>query len=213
MATHRRFGINIPMVHLPSFVPEAQAGKRDGASDPYFLYAGRLERTKAPHTLIEPFRRWGKARLVIAGAGRDEPRLRRLAAGSDRIELRGNVPDADLRRLYRDAVALVVPSLTFEIAPLVILEAFREGTPVIARNLGALPEAISDSGGGLVYDDDASLMAALDRLLGDARFRDELGRRAQEGYRALWSPERHVRRYLDIIGEMQGRRAAGMRPA
>lgn len=214
IASHRRFGFDAPMIHLPSFVPDGVAGDDGsvggpvGDGEPYFLYAGRLEHAKGPQTLIAHFRRRGRARLVLAGAGTDEARLRRLAGDDDRIRLLGLVDRTDLRAWYRNAVAVVVPSLNVEILPLVILEAAREGTPVVVRNCGALPEVITESGGGLIYDDDDQLEAALARLLDDPGLRAELGRRARRAYEAQWSAEVHVRRYLEIVADL----AAGSVP-
>jgi len=54
--------------------------------------------------------------------------------------------------LYREALAVVMPSICFEVFPMVILEAFREGTPILARRLGPLPEIIADSQAGLLFE-------------------------------------------------------------
>jgi len=208
MTTHRRHGLDVPIVHLPSFVPDEEpASEKSLAAETYFLYVGRLEHIKGAHTLIEPFRRWGKVLLKIAGTGRHEGELRRLAGGSDRIRFLGHTSGEALRRLYAGAVAVIVPSLCFEIAPLVILEAFREGTPVIVRNRGALPEAVEDSGGGLVYENDAELAAALEKLSSDPDFRDALGRRGLERYRSEWTADAHLTRYLALIEQLREQRA------
>ena len=74
---HREFGLDLPMVHLPHFVPageETAVEKRreyedlQGTPSPPFV--GRLERIKGLQTLIPLFRRWTGARLLIAGTGR-----------------------------------------------------------------------------------------------------------------------------------------------
>jgi glycosyltransferase involved in cell wall biosynthesis len=207
MTTHLQSGLDIPIEHLPSFVPDTGRVSEETSSEGYFLYVGRLEHIKGVHTLIEPFRRWGKVPLTIAGTGSEGRALRRLAGDSDRIQLLGHLSGEPLRRLYAGAIALVVPSLCFEIAPLVILEAFREGTPVIVRNRGALPEAVADSGGGLVYNDDDELVAALERLASDQKLRDELGRRGHDRYCSNWTAEAHVERYLGIIDRLREQRA------
>jgi glycosyltransferase involved in cell wall biosynthesis len=207
---HRRLGLDAPLVHLPNFVPTRASEPAEGSAhppeEPYFLYVGRLETAKGAHTLLPFFRRWNRARLLLAGSGRDEARLRRLAEGCDRIRFLGAVPPADLGALYRGAVAAIVPSLTFELFPLVVLEAFREGTPVVARNLGSLPEILDESRGGVRYDDDRDLATALERLLVDRPWRDALGRRAAEAQARLWSSEAHVERYLGIVREIAARR-------
>jgi glycosyltransferase involved in cell wall biosynthesis len=206
---HRRLGLQAPLVHLPNFVPVSSSDARPAArahGEPYFLYVGRLETAKGAHTLLPFFRRWGRATLLLAGTGGEESRLRRLAEGCDRIRFLGAVSAERLGVLYRDAVAVIVPSLTFELFPLVVLEAFRAGTPVVARNLGSLPEIIAESGGGVSYDDEQDLEAALSRLLSDPSWRDQLGRRAAEAQTRLWSSEAHVERYLGVVQEIAARR-------
>jgi glycosyltransferase involved in cell wall biosynthesis len=147
---HLQMGLNVPIVHLPNFVPwpEAVLPTTDPLNgvvpkEPYFLYVGRLEKLKGLQTLIPSFRRYPKAQLLVAGAGSYESRLRQLAEDSVNIRFLGHVAERQLQALYRQAVALIVPSINFEVtSPLVILEAFRQRTPVISRNLGAMPEII-----------------------------------------------------------------------
>ncbi|MEO6028222.1 MAG: glycosyltransferase [Candidatus Binatia bacterium] len=221
MTTHRRFGLDVPMLHLPSFVPDEGVPLAPGpppaaspAATPYFLYVGRLEHAKGPATLVAHFRQRGPARLLVAGAGSQEAHLRHLADGDPRIELLGRVERADLAALYRDATAVIVPSLNFEMLPLVVLEASRAGTPVVVRNRGALPEMVAESGGGLVYDDDDQLADALATLLRDRERRDTLGRLGRTAYEQQWSTDVHLRRYLAIVADLwAGRQPAGLEPA
>ena len=215
ITTHRRFGLDAPMLHLPSFVPEEPATRPESpaaeGATPYFLYAGRLEQAKGPETLIDHFRRRGQARLLVAGAGSQEARLARLAAGDARITLLGRVDRERLTALYRGAVAVIVPSLNFEMLPLVVLEACRAGTPVVVRNRGALPEMVATSGAGLVYDDDDQLADALALLLRDRARRDELGRRGRAAFEREWSTDVHLGRYLAVVEDLRaGRRPAGL---
>jgi glycosyltransferase involved in cell wall biosynthesis len=85
---------------------------------------------------------------------------------------------------------------------LVTVEALREGTPVIVRNIGAMPEIVQASAGGFVYNTDEELAAAMDRLLADLSFRDELGNRGHQAYQRNWTPDVYMDRYLALIGEL-----------
>src|SRR5206468_11603406 len=121
-ALHHERGLNVPIVHLPHFVPAADPGVStreeltDEAPDaPYFLFVGRLEKLKGLQTLIPIFRRYQKAQLWIAGDGGYLPQLRRLAKGTDNVRFLGYRTKDELQELYRNATALVVPSLSFEI--------------------------------------------------------------------------------------------------
>ncbi|MDX6479031.1 MAG: hypothetical protein QOG29_1618 [Gaiellaceae bacterium] len=202
-AAHAARGFDVPFVQLPLFVPEPR-GLAPAPAEPYFLFAGRLEEYKGVQTLIPLFRRRGD-RLVIAGAGAFEGELRQLAAGAPNIEFAGHLADGELERLYAGAVAVVVPSLLFEVSPAVVLESFANGTPVIARDIGALSELVCDSGGGLLYTREDDLDAALDRIVGE---RDELGRRARRAYEETWSPDAYFARYFALIEQLQAARVA-----
>jgi glycosyltransferase involved in cell wall biosynthesis len=168
---HREMGIKVPVVHLPHFIPSAettpptQVPSAPGASiKPYFLFVGRLEKLKGLQTLIPIFRQYSRARLRIAGTGTFEPHLRQLAAGSRNIEFLGHQSAQQLQTLYRQAVAVIVPSIWFEVFGLVILEAFQQGTPAIVSPWGGMPELIEESGGGFVSKSEKELISALNRL-------------------------------------------------
>jgi glycosyltransferase involved in cell wall biosynthesis len=203
---HQQMGLDVPIVHLPNYVPSMQVASlvSEGAvgrepEQPYFLFVGRLERLKGLQTLIPVFRRYRKARLLIAGTGSDEPWLRRLAADSPNIQFLGYLSQQQLQVLYQGAVAVLVPSSAYEIFGLAGVEAFREQTPVIARNLGGMSEIVKESGGGFTYDTEGELVAAMDRLLADPALRDELGRRGYQAYRRNWTADVHLARYLGVI--------------
>ena len=203
-------GMELPITHLPNFVVSTNSGLTESENsigdlqkDPFFLFVGRLEKLKGLQTLIPVFRRYLKAKLLIAGTGSYEPLLRQLAGNSDNIRFLGHMSEQQLATFYRQATAVLGPSLCMEIFPLVILEAFREQTPAIVRNLGSLPELIKESGGGLIYDTDDELVAAMDRLLADPSNRDDLGRRGCQIYKQKWTEEAHLKRYNDLINDIK----------
>jgi glycosyltransferase involved in cell wall biosynthesis len=206
-----QMGLNVPMAYLPGFIPSADAtawptselsiGRAEGK--PYFLFVGRLEKLKGLQTLIPIFRRYRKAQLLIAGTGNYEPALRQLADGSTNIHFLGYLSEGKLQVLYRQAVAVIVPSICFEMFPLVILESFRQETPVLVNNIGGMPEIIEESGGGLVYHTEEDLIERMDQLLSNSLYRDELGQRGYGSYQQKWTTEPFLKRYLALIQNIQ----------
>lgn len=85
---------------------------------------------------------------------------------------------------------------------MVILEAFREQTPVITRNLGGTPELIRESSGGFIYNSDKELLAAMDRLITDPSCRHDLGRRGYQAYKQIWTVEAHLKTYFELIQDI-----------
>jgi glycosyltransferase involved in cell wall biosynthesis len=209
---HRERGLAaLPLYHLPYFLPGAaddDISPEIGESPrrPYFLFVGRLERIKGLQNVIEVFRAYDKADLLVAGHGEYGEELRARAAGLPHVRFLGRLSHAELRALYRGALASLVPSICYEVFGIVIIESFAMRTPVIAHDLGALPEVVEESGGGFTYRTADELVAALERFRTDPGLRDELGGRGYDAYRQLWSEEPHLRAYFGLLREIADRK-------
>ena len=203
MQNHMNFGFKHPMTLLPSFLPDSpplpvQPPIHDR---PFFFFAGRLEVIKGLQDVIPVFDETIPADLLIAGDGDYGRHLRTLASGRSNVHFRGRLPEEDLRRYYRDAIATVTPSRCYEVFPLVVLESFREGTAILARDLGPYPEIVHETGGGVLFDDQASLQRQLRKLATDPTIATKLGQRGQQGFEARWQESVAIEAYLDIIRE------------
>jgi glycosyltransferase involved in cell wall biosynthesis len=191
------------MVHLPYFMDPIDSDWQWPASRPserpYFLFVGRQETIKGLHTLIDVWDRAPDVDLLVAGEGAEEAQLRARAAKDARIKFLGHVSQRELGALYVHALACVVPSVTYETFGMVNIEAFARKTPVVARDLGPLPEIVQASGGGLTYGTDTELQDALHLLATSPRLRDDLGQRGYAAFRQNWSREAHLERYFDLL--------------
>jgi glycosyltransferase involved in cell wall biosynthesis len=202
---HARRGIDLPMTHLPYFLPGDYTGLPEAASPifdrPYFVVAGRLEKIKGFQDVIEAMRRLPHVDLRIAGSGPFEADLRRQAEGMANVHFAGRLDSGEVAALFRGALAVAVPSLVYETFGYVVLEAFAEKTPVVVRDLGALPELVAESGGGLVFRSQDELVNALTRLAGDADLRIRLGCDGYFARHGIWSEAEHLERYFGLIEE------------
>ena len=221
---HEELGIGGRIVHIPNFVSELPAhplAARSGVDRrPYFLFVGRLERSKGLDTILASFRGYARADLWIAGTGSEEEVVRSAARGMANVRLLGQTSSAELTALYRDAVALVYPSVNYQVgiprhrvsggngAPLVVMEAFSQRTPVVARDIGSVGAILAESGGGLTYRTEEELLATMDLLLDDPGYRDRIGSCGYEAYRRTWTADAHLGRYLELIAEIEEGRAA-----
>lgn len=203
---HSAEDLRAPIVELPNFAPPPApiASSEGGAGDrPYYLCVGRLERLKGVQHLVEAFRRVEGADLVIAGSGSHQGELERLARGLDSVRFVGWQPRERLDELYRGAVAVVVPSLCYESAfPLVGIEAFATGTPVVGRRIGALA-SLESMGGGWLFASIDELAALLGRLLEEPAERARQSVRASELYTERFSEPAHIERYLELIDSLE----------
>ena len=149
------------MVHPhPKPSPLAGEGRRSRASrgKPYLLFAGRLSPEKGLDVLLEAMKLLPNLRLKIVGDGPLQATLRDSSADQGRlqndklnnVQFLGNLDQTALQRLMANATALVVPSLWPENSPLVIYEAYTQGIPVIASNIGGIPELVQGTKTGFL---------------------------------------------------------------
>ena len=198
---HRSRGFEPAMEVLPYFLNPPEASPADSTPQlrPYFLFVGRLEEYKGVQDILPAFQGPGDYDLLIAGAGRYEDELHSAAAGMERVKFLGWVSPDQLGRYYQHCLAVVVPSLTFETFGMIVIEAFASGAPVIARDLGVLPEVSAEAGGGLIFRNLTDLRSRLDDVAYDKQLRTRLGRRAREVFLDRWTPEAHLSRYFELI--------------
>jgi glycosyltransferase involved in cell wall biosynthesis len=202
---HRDAGLEPPVRVLPLFSAiEPPTGTPPPRPDrPSFLYVGRLIRPKGIAQLLEEFTNLPAYDLVVIGEGELRGEFERRFGGYANIRFLGRIPQAELIPAYRDATALVFPSLVPETFGLSIVEAFACGTPAIVRDAGGCREPVDRTGAGLVYRTGEELRAALSRLANEPGLRDNLGRRAREGFLELYTPQRHVQDYLSHVGTIR----------
>lgn len=195
---HKQFGFGPEMQVIPYFLPDQPAEAPAHPARPYFLFVGRLEKIKGLQDVIPAFAGDAGPQLVIAGAGEFEPELRRLAEGMPRVRFVGRLEEEALATYYRDAMALIVPSVCYETFGIIIIEAFRNGTPVVARRIGPFPEIIA-RGGGLLFSDDRELHQALEAIAADGEYRACLAREARAAFEQHWREDVVMEAYLDLL--------------
>jgi L-malate glycosyltransferase len=173
-----------------------------GPLRPRFLSARNLEGLYRVDTIIEAFAVFQAqepaATLTVAGYGREEERLRKLASALTRGGVRfvGRVEPAMMPRLYADHDVFLNASV-IDNQPVSILEAFAAGLPVISTATGDLEAMVRHGQTGLIVPpgDSAALTAAMAMMLGSPatarrmaqQARAELRRHTWPAVREAWS--------------------------
>jgi glycosyltransferase involved in cell wall biosynthesis len=194
----------------PNSAEDRGLGDTDGN---YAIFAGRLTQEKGIQTLIDA----DAAGLLcidvaIAGDGPMRDRLQRAAARpNSRLLYKGILQHHQLLELMRHARALIMPSLWYEGGlPLVVIEAFSLGLPVIGANLGNVAAAISHGETGLLYTpgDHKALSFALAQLTHDTAAERRMRSAARAHYLASYTPEKNYQRLIEIYEDAIQRPAA-----
>ncbi len=155
--------------------------------------------------MIPIFKERDEYNLLIAGDGEYKDELTKLADDSPNIKFLGRLEQNRLRNLYREATAVIVPSICFETFGIIIIEAFSMKTPVVVNNLGALPEVVQDSGGGFMYNNRSEFIDALEKLTENPTLRNELGNKGYAAFLKYWSEDAHLTQYFDLIETIQNK--------
>jgi len=133
----------------------------DIAAEPLRVaFFGRAERVKGIETLIKAISLAPGLNIEldlygVVQSSADQQylnELSRMAAGDLRISFCAPIPHEEIVPLLRTYHLLAVPSLWLETGPLIILESFAAGTPVIGSNLGGIAELVKHGTNGLLLD-------------------------------------------------------------
>jgi glycosyltransferase involved in cell wall biosynthesis len=177
---------------------------------PVIGLVGRLDHWGKGHkelfTAMARIRERYPVHALIVGGGRREAEVRQLAENlglADAVLFLGqrqDVPD-----LLNAMDVFVLPSYS-EGVSLALLEAMAAGRPVIASAVGGLPEVVTDGDTGLLIPprDADALAGALERLLGDPAWAQQLGASARDHVREHYSLERLGREINEIYAALWG---------
>lgn len=172
-------------------------------NEPWVLYVGRLSYEKGVDLLVKAAKGLN-AEVFIAGDGPARSELEGLAAQlgvSDRVRFLGFQTFAQVQELYARAWVNVLPSRCYENGPLVILEAYAQGTPVVAAAIGALPEFVEEGKTGCLFtaNDADSLREVLQRCLARPDWLREMGENARQQVIQRYSPEQYAQGLESIL--------------
>lgn len=114
-----------------------------------FLFVGRLVKEKGIIELLEAIKK-SNHKLTVIGKG---PLLKLVKSYEKypNISIKGYLPSRDILRYMRKTRATIIASKWLEVQPMVVIESFASGTPVIAPKIGGLKEMISEGETGFFY--------------------------------------------------------------
>jgi len=158
------------IVIMPHFVPEAAPSNSVDQRGDYALFVGRLDPEKGVKTLLEAWRNLDFP-LKIRGNGRLDVWARKFVTQNDlrSVQFIERLEEDALSKLIGNARFLIMPSEGYyETFGMVIVEAHSRAVPVLASNIGVVPEILSDNQTGVLFEPGNPLdLAAKARWLWD----------------------------------------------
>lgn len=168
---------------------QARAELQIDLTEEVVVYVGRIDFRKGLRELVEAVaslhERRPKLRCYLVGDGLDETALRELISQKDAAGYMKVIPPCNTEgvALWMAAADLVTLPSYSEGCPNVVLEALAAGRPVVASNVGGIPELMDETSGRLVPAmDSGALATALDEVLTVEWSEDEIARLHQRGW-------------------------------
>jgi glycosyltransferase involved in cell wall biosynthesis len=165
--------------------------------DDFILFVGHIQKVKGVDYLIDAFNKISK----------DFPDFKLIMVGEKggyqsegNIQFKGRLSLEETKNIMKNCYCLVLPSLS-EGLPRVIMEAMALGKPVIASNVGGIPELIRNNENGFLFETGNShdLAEKLSILLKDRDLALKLGERGRIFAKNNFSNENYIENYIKMI--------------
>ena len=201
----REFGIRNRIVHIPNFINSVDLRPNYSPGE-YLLFSGRLTAIKGITTLLKSMKSIKETRLNIAGDGELNESLQKLANKNNlsNIKFLGHLETSELYSQIKKASFVVVPSESYENYPMTIIEAFACGKPVLASNLGAIPDIVKDGFNGLLFEPKNvhQLTQKIRFLINNPQKIEDMGRNARNQVEKINNPEYHYQQTAKIYDSL-----------
>ncbi len=187
------------IVVKPNFVhPDPGLG---GGRGEYALFVGRLSPEKGVDTLLAGWEQLGgRVPLKIVGDG---PLASRVAEATQKlrgVEWLGRQPGERVLALMKEARILLLPSLWYENLPMVVIEAYAAGLPVVGSDLGSVAALIDPGRTGLHFrsEDPEDLTVQVEWALTHPTELARMRREARAEFEAEYTAEKNYWRLMEI---------------
>lgn len=170
----------------------------------YGLYVGRVSEEKGVETVVRAYEQLPDRRVLIMGDDTTDEAKRLKNYISDReimnIEFVGFKAGAELEEIIKGARFTLIPSIWYDNLPNTALESFQYSKPVIASNIGSLPELVIDGFNGYLFEagNEKELIEKI-KLLDDEQKARTMGANSRNRLEDKFAPRTHYEKLLEIF--------------
>ena len=192
------------LVVKPNFV-RPDPGVMNGRGD-YAVFVGRLSHEKGIEVLLNAWKTRGfNIPLEIIGDGPLGKMVETAVDENPHIKWLGQLPFEEVLAKVRNARLLVMPSVWYETFGRAMIEAFAAGVPVVASNIGAMQEIVSDGQNGLHFQVGCSddLAEKVNTLFVDDELNRTLGNEARREYLTKYTADQNYGLLMKIYEQAQ----------
>lgn len=173
----------------------------------YFLYIGRLSKEKSVITLLQAMQGLPKEiKLHIVGTGPEEDKLKRYVKENnlDNITFLGFKTGDGIKFEYQNCISTILPCNWFEIFGMTNIESFINGKPVIASNIGGIPEIVENNVNGLLFEaaNIEQLKECILKYWNNPELAIEHGKNGYEKANTQYTEKRYYNQLIKLYGDI-----------
>lgn len=170
----------------------------------YGLYFGRITEEKGVETVVKAYETMPEHQVKIMGddATEEATRLKKYVEkhGMKNVEFLGFKDGAELEAVIKNARFTLIPSIWYDNLPNTALESFQYSKPVIASNLGSLPELVVDGYNGYLFDPyKPEELAERIKLLDSDELVHRMGANSRRRLENRFAPKTHYDALMDVF--------------
>lgn len=174
----------------------------------YGLYFGRITEEKGVETVVKAYETMPERQVKIMGDDTTEEavRLKSYIAekGLKNIVFLGFKSGAELEEIIKGARFTLIPSIWYDNLPNTALESFQYSKPVIASNIGSLPELVVDGVNGYLFEPgNAEALAEKIRLLDDDSCVEKMGSNSRSRLVDKFAPKTHYEALMNVFNSVR----------
>lgn len=173
----------------------------------YGLYFGRITEEKGVDTVVKAYEKLPGYRVKIMGDDTTEEavRLKKYVEEKrlDNIEFLGFKGGAELEEIIKEAKFTLIPSIWYDNLPNTALESFQYSKPVIASNIGSLPELVVDGDNGFLFEPgNAQELAEKIKRFDDDETVETMGKNSRKKLEERFAPDKHYNALMKLLKDV-----------
>jgi len=198
---------NQKVCHIPTFSKDLGYETYHLPLEPYVLYFGNVVPEKGVEILVRAFNEIKKPSFFLRMVGHvnQSYRMKLMAELDDEhrrlVQISGPEYGGALETTIRQALFIVHPALCFENMPNSVLEAMSAGKPILASNIGSMPEIVKDGVNGRLFQSGSTVDLARTLVsMGNDRYKlSEMGKTARRSYEYMFMETAHMEKLEEVF--------------
>lgn len=188
---------------IPTFT-SSKTAVEDTQLGEYGLYFGRIDEEKGVETVVKAYEKLPDHKVIIMGNDEtaEGKRMKEyiVQRGLKNIDFIGHRSGEALEAVIKNARFTLIPSIWYDNLPNTALESFQYSKPVIASNIGSLPELVIDGYNGYLFEpaNEDDLVEKI-KLLDDSERVESMGKNSRKRLLESFAPETHYKLLMNVF--------------